>query len=405
MDKIKVLITDNQRLTPVDGGAQVRIFNQIKYLLNHFDITYIGVTAYDNILHKEKQITTNIKEIIVEIKKPILLFNSWLTNCVKGVHTFDVVISVYEHFNEEYKSTIRKYAQESDILISTHPWFFSFIKKNRNKILIYDSHNCEYLLKKDPLKKSMLGRIILWIIKKIEQDACRKSDCIFACSKDNKRSFVDIYKIKEDKIYVLPNSVDMQEIKPASEKEKLKAKKMLGIGNKKTILFVGTYYGPNNEGFNFILNELVPQLKDYVFLVAGNVNLYFYDVYGKDGKIPKNLKMFGKIDEQKYHEVLAASDIAVNPMFSGSGLNIKMLDYMAAGIPTISSNIGVRGLDITPNKEVIVCQVDSFEKEIRYLNEKKAKKMILGSLRIIREKYDSKKICKQFATQLEKIKK
>jgi len=402
MKKIKILITDNQKLIPVDGGAQVRIFNQLKHLPNIFEVTYLGTTAYDSFLHKEKQITRNIKEVIVEIKKPILLFNSWLTKRVKGIHTFDVVIAICERFNREFKDNIKKYAKESDVLIATHPWFFPFLRKYKNKILIYDSHNCEYLLKRDLLRKTIIGRILLGIIRKIEKQACKKSDLIFACSEENKKSFVNLYKVPGSKIKVLPNSVDINEIKPVSKKEKIRAKEKLGIKNKKTILFVGTYYGPNNEGFGFILEKLVPELKDYVFMIAGNVNLYFYDLYGKNKKIPSNLKMFGKVDKQKYLQILDASDIAINPMFSGSGLNIKMLDYMASGIPTISTKIGARGLKIL-GEEVIVCDASEFKKEIKNLNANKIKKMVKNSLDIIKKRYDSKKISKEFELHIKKM--
>ena len=403
MTKVKILITDNQRLTPVDGGAQVRIFNQIKYLVDNFNVTYVGTTAYDNLINRKKQITKNIKEVIIEIKKPILLFNSWLTKRVKNVHTFDVMISLYEHFNKEFKEQIKTYSKKSDVLIASHPWFFPFIKRYDNKILIYDSHNCEYLLKRNSLKKTIIGKILLWVIKRIERTACKKSNLIFACSKENKKSFIQLYKVPESKIQVLPNSVDIKEIKPIPKKEKLHAKQVLGIKDKKTVLFVGTYYGPNNEGFEFILKNLVPKLKEYMFLIVGNVNLYFYDLYGKNGKIPNNLKMYGKVDKKKYFNILAASDIAINPMFSGSGLNIKMLDYMAAGIPSISTKIGARGLDISPNKDVIVCDIKEFDKEIKNLNEDKIKLMVKNSLNIIKKTYDSSIVGKQFVSYINKL--
>ena len=37
--------------------------------------------------------------------------------------------------------------------------------------------------------------------------------------------------------------------------------------------------------------------------------------------------------------------MAINPMFGGSGTNIKMFDFMAAGLPTISTEIGARGIE------------------------------------------------------------
>ena len=264
----KILVLDNQKIWPPDSGAPIRIFNMFKGLPEKYDTTFLGVTAYDNFLHHEKQLTPNFKEKVVKIKKSILLFNSSLTKLAEGEHTFDVVTAAYEYFNEKFRKIVNKEAKNSDILIATHPWFFPHIKKFKNKILVYDSHNCEYLLKKDSFKKTAIGRVLLLLIHNIESSACKKSDVVLACSEENKESFKKLYNIKGEKIHVLPNSVDSENIKPATKEEKEKAKQKLGLKNKKTIFFVGTYYGPNNEALDFIINEL-SKLKEYTFLIAG----------------------------------------------------------------------------------------------------------------------------------------
>ena len=43
-------------------------------------------------------------------------------------------------------------------------------------------------------------------------------------------------------------------------------------------------------------------------------------------------------------------DVALNPMFSGSGSNLKMLDYTASGVPVLTTPFGNRGLDFTPQQ-------------------------------------------------------
>ncbi len=393
----RILVLDNQKIWPPDSGAPIRIFNMFKNLPKEFNITYIGTTAYDNFLHFEKQLTRNFKEKIIKIDKPILLFNSFLTKVVNGVHTFDVVISIYEYFNKNFKKIIEKEAKKSDVIIASHPWFFPHIKKFKKKILIYDSHNCEYLLKKDELKSNLIGKIILRIIKYIEKTACRKSNIIFACSEENKESFKELYKIKEEKIHVLPNSIDTNELKPPTKEEQKKAKEELSLKNKKTIIFVGTYYGPNNEALDFIIKELV-RLKDYIFLIVGNIDLHFKKDY-KDKRI-KNLKFYGKVNWKKLKKLYQAADIAINPMFSGSGINIKMLDYMACGIPCVTTEIGARGIKEAKNEEnMIICSANRFREEIKKLmNDKEKKERFKRISRRIAEKhYDYKIVSKKLA--------
>jgi glycosyltransferase involved in cell wall biosynthesis len=45
--------------------------------------------------------------------------------------------------------------------------------------------------------------------------------------------------------------------------------------------------------------------------------------------------------------LLAVADVALNPMRTGSGTNLKMLDYFAAGVPVLSTAFGARGLQVS----------------------------------------------------------
>jgi glycosyltransferase involved in cell wall biosynthesis len=400
----KILVTDNQKIWPPDSGAPIRTFNMFKNLSKEYNITYLGTTAYDNFLHYEKQLTSNFKEKIIKIDKPILLFNSSLTKLARKVHTFDIVISAYEYFNKEFRETLSKEAKNANILIATHPWFFPHIRRFKNKTLVYDSHNCEYLLKKDDFKKTLIGRVLLLLIGYIEKTACKKSDLVIACSEENKESFKKLYKIKDEKIYVLPNSVDAEDIRPATEMERKKAKQALGLKNRKTILFVGTYYGPNNEALDFIIKDL-SRLKDYTFLIAGNINLHFQKEYAN--KKVKNIRFYGKVSWKKLKLLYQASDLAINPMFNGSGINIKMLDYMAAGIPIVTTPIGIRGIkEIKNGKHAIVCSAEEFKKAIPGLmkDEEKKEKFRSKNRQIIEQYYDYKVINKKFYNILQTIK-
>lgn len=391
----RILVLDNQKIWPPDSGAPIRIFNMFKSLPQEYKITFLGTTAYDNFLHEEKQLTSNFKEKIIKIDKPILLFNSSLTRMAGGVHTFDTVISIYEYFNKEFRKVLNEEAEKSSMIIATHPWFFPHIKKFKDKILVYDSHNCEYLLKREELKKTFLGRLLLLFIKRIEKTACKKSDVIIACSDENKDSFKKLYNIKDDKVYVLPNSIDTEEIKPATKKEKEKAKQSLGLKNKKTALFIGTYYGPNNEALDFIIKNL-SKLKDYTFLIIGNINLHFQKEY--TNKRIENVKFYGKVDGKKLRLLYKASDLAINPMFSGSGINIKMLDYMAAGIPTITTPTGARGIkEVKNERHMIICEAQDFEEKIKKLmpDEETKRRFKDESRKVVEKYYDYKVVNKK----------
>ena len=65
---------------------------------------------------------------------------------------------------------------------------------------------------------------------------------------------------------------------------------------------------------------------------------------------------------------LNLADVAVNPMLSGSGTNLKMFDYMASGIPVVSTKVGARGID-KQDELLVIAEVEDFEQAIRGASE------------------------------------
>ena len=86
--------------------------------------------------------------------------------------------------------------------------------------------------------------------------------------------------------------------------------------------------------------------------------------YSQRLKIRKNVLFFGIVSEIEKYELYKLADIAINPMTSGSGTNLKILDYLSAGIPTITTPIGARGLDIESNVHAVICDLENFSENI-----------------------------------------
>ena len=99
-------------------------------------------------------------------------------------------------------------------------------------------------------------------------------------------------------------------------------------------------------------------------MLVGSIKDYYLS---EVGKLPDNVLAFGVVDELEKYEIYKLADIAINPMFSGSGTNIKMLDYFSAGIPVVTTETGARGLTIEHNKEAIICSPDTMLQSILQL--------------------------------------
>jgi len=120
---------------------------------------------------------------------------------------------------------------------------------------------------------------------------------------------------------------------------------------------------------------------------------------------PENLCITGWMSDSFKKRVLHASDMALNPMFEGSGSNIKMLEFMAAGLPIISTPRGIRGIDLEPNIDVIVTEGEQMSSAIRSLIRDQCKAAALGRAAAskARSVYSWESLGKQLAKELERM--
>lgn len=58
-------------------------------------------------------------------------------------------------------------------------------------------------------------------------------------------------------------------------------------------------------------------------------------------------------DVPEIRSFLARSSVAVNPAVSGSGVNIKLIDYLQAGLPVVSTTIATRGLAVSEGRDLL----------------------------------------------------
>ena len=76
-------------------------------------------------------------------------------------------------------------------------------------------------------------------------------------------------------------------------------------------------------------------------------------------------------DVPQVRPYLAAADVAVNPAITGSGVNIKVVEYMDAGIPLVSTSLATRGLPLEAGKDLEVADdpADFAAAVLRLLND------------------------------------
>ena len=216
------------------------------------------------------------------------------------------------------------------------------VVRESEKLIIYDSQNCEAVLRAKLLGSNEFGTCLAQNVKWIEGLLCEESDLILACSDEDKQTFIEVYGVKPQKIIVVPNGVNVRAIRPASPTARARARQHLVVEGF-VALFIGSAYPPNIEAVGMILNQLAPANPEVTFVLVGGASDRAI-VAGVAPHIPSNVRLLGNVSDAGRNEAYAAADMAINPMFTGSGTNIKMLDFLAAGLPTITTPVGARGI-------------------------------------------------------------
>ena len=398
--KIKVLVSDTAPLYPPQWGGPKRIWNLFSnFPQDIFEFTYIGVTFEGSPESKcrHKSIRNNFEEILTVFPPHYRLWHFMEKIFLRDSH---LDLFPYLAMNTDWRFKRLLNCRKADIIICSHPWSSPSIRKKRNQFFIYDAHNCEYLLMARILERRLFTSLILSQVKRIEGAACRRSDLILVCSAKEKEDLVSLYKVNPQKIVVIPNGSQVKAATSPQEKES--SRRQLHLDNdQKVVVFVGMYYKPNIDAARFIIEKIAPQLPDFKFLLIGALSEAFVSV-----KLPANVKFLGRISDEQLETALRAADLAINPMFDGAGMNIKMLDYMSYGLPIVSTECGLRGIENCQDDLMIRSSAANFAEDIKMLSHdhQLSQRLSVSGRNLVAEHYDWKTISRKLqGTILERL--
>ncbi|HEY8402571.1 MAG TPA: glycosyltransferase [Cytophagaceae bacterium] len=155
------------------------------------------------------------------------------------------------------------------------------------------------------------------------------------------------------------------------------------------VIFTGNMgYHPNVQACKYLVNQILPLLlkrfKKIKICLAGTSPSQ--EVLALQGE---HVVVTGFVEDIK--SWLLNSKLFVAPLFSGSGLQNKLLESMATGLPTLTTSLANSALKAEEGKQIIVCDdAESFAENIINLleNEEKAETLGLAGQAFIKENYN-----------------
>lgn len=203
-------------------------------------------------------------------------------------------------------------------------------------------------------------------LKAFEQRGIDAADAVVFQSEDDREEF----RLPDDTVVdVIPNGTDFEAIAAGGNPERLRNR--LGIPATATVcLFIGSgNYEPNIIAIEKILEELAPALPDVAFVVVGT---------NPPETDRENVYTPGFVEELP--DALSLADVAICPLTTGSGTKLKMMDYLAAGLPIVTTSVGAQGIPLEDGHDALIRDSRAgFVEAIRTLDESASLRASLGA--------------------------
>jgi len=211
------------------------------------------------------------------------------------------------------------------------------------------------------------------------------------CYTDAERAVVTSHVLKEGNILRCPWVVKAQSDIP-------------DFDSRTDIAFLGGYrHTPNIEAVKYFCENVVPELArrlpDVTFRVYGSHMPESFDEYCSD-----NVVMHGFIEDVS--DIYRGSRVFVSPLLSGAGIKGKILECMAAGLPSVVSPVSAEGTGLVHSQSSFIAStVDEWVEHIvtLYTDREVWEKFSMNSASIAKAVYSPEQGVRQMKKILEYI--
>ena len=309
--KVLAINTNKYYVDPIDIPEDYK--NKTNIELVYIDLGIKPVGAFLNLFtgksyHVERFISDNFRAKLEDVLRD---------------QKFDIV-QIETLFMSPYIDTIREFSQASIIL---------------------RAHNIEHLIWKrvasitnNPIKKFYLNHLAK-TLEKYEKNILNEYDGIIPISVKDE----DFFKQHTNKpVKTISFGVDVTKLTNNTGDTKSEHA-LFHIGSMNWI--------PNEEGIKWFLDNVWLKITNEIdtaklYLAGREMPQWLTELK------MKNVFVVGEVPDA--YEFINSKSISIAPLFSGSGIRIKIIESMALGKAVISTTIGAEGINYTNNKNILI---------------------------------------------------
>lgn len=294
-------------------------------------------------------------------QKLIALFSEYLgARCdlhVAGTVSNDASLAKNYHFHPVFTGSKLRYADvfnysrlknivqqnRIDTIIIQHPYMGLFgwwLKKQLGVRLIVHTHNVEYE------RFRTIGKWWWPLLKQFERWALHKADLVFCITEEDKTSMVQNLGVDAGKCILVPYGIRQKSHPVDKQSCKETVCRKLQLDPSLPLLFFNGLldYQPNIEALDYILNNILPLLKQqhfqYNMVVAGKRLPTSY----QELKPWKNLQVTYAGFVEDIDLYTSAADVLLNPVNTGGGVKTKMIEALGLNTTVVATQTGATGV-------------------------------------------------------------
>lgn len=360
-------ICNKPAFPPIDGGA-IGINNVTEaFLANGHSVKILSVNTPKHFvktddLPEEYRKNTQIEFVFVDTEIKVI---SAFINLFSG-NSYHISRFYSKDFEKKLKEILL--IQKFDIIqietIFLHNYIATIRKFSKAKIVLR-APNVEYIIweriaqeEKNPIKKWYLN-LLSNRLKREELACIHKFDALYTVTEQDRLFFVNAgFK---GKTAFIPTGLDVtKQINQLHIEEE-----------KESIFFIGALdWIPNQEGLFWFAKEVFP------VLLKKFPHLMFY-IAGRrpEEKIlelrSENIHVLGEVEDAANY--IQSKGIMIVPLFSGSGMRVKIIEGMMLSKAIVTTNIGIEGIEHNPNENILIAnEKETFAQHILQLLENEA---------------------------------
>lgn len=394
---MKVLIISNKSPYPPREGGPIAMNMIVEGLLEKgHEVKVLAVNSFkynirEEDIPEEYREKTGIELIDVDLRiKPLPAFLNLFTG--RSYHVERFISSRFrQRLTEVLKADRFDIVQMETIFVAP---YLETVRRYSGAKVVLRAHNIEHLIwarmaaSTSNLLKRWYIRHLANTLRQYEHRMLPRFDGIAAITEKDAVYFRQTGGQAEDRIIAIPYGIDVGNIPPP-----------VPVPEPLTLFTIGAMnWIPNAEGVKWFLHHVWPEVhKEFPLLT--------YYLAGREMpdwmlrlSLP-NVVVVGEVPDAR--EFMDAHGIMIVPLFSGSGIRIKIIEGMAAGRPVLSTPIGAEGIDCTQGKNILIANTPCEFTEMISLclaDRTRCKKLGADARKLAESGYDRRSIMEKLIT-------